>query len=223
MTRRIPLFAALAFALGGAPAVVRADTPERLTEAAAALKHLANVPENEKGIPKDLLKKAECIVVVPSLKKAAFGVGAEYGRGFASCRKAGGWTAPAGVKVEGGSFGFQIGGSDTEVVLLVMNDNGMNKLLSSKFTLGADASIAAGPVGRTAEAQTDATMNAEILSYSRSKGVFAGVSLSGATLRPDDDANKDLYGKEMVNRTILQGNVKTPAAASPFISALRSL
>jgi lipid-binding SYLF domain-containing protein len=223
MSTRLPLVAALTFAVAVVAAPARATTPERIADAATSLKDLVSIPESEKGIPQDLIKKAACIVVVPSLKKGAFGVGAEYGRGFASCRKGRGWTAPAAVKVEGGSFGFQIGGSDTEVVMLVMNEKGMSKLLSSKFTLGADASVAAGPVGRTAEAQTDATMNAEMLSYSRSKGAFAGVSLSGATLREDDSANEDLYGKPMTNKTILGGSVPAPAAAAPLMSALKSM
>jgi lipid-binding SYLF domain-containing protein len=162
--------------------VAWADTAERLTAAAETVQSLLKIPEADKGIPQDLIKKAQCLVVVPSLKSAALGVGGEYGRGFVSCRQGGGWTAPAAVKVEGGSFGFQIGGSETEVVMLVMNEKGMRRLLSNKFTLGADASIAAGPVGRAAEAKTDAAMTAEILSYSRARGLFAGVSLSGARI-----------------------------------------
>ena len=203
--------------------VAWADTPERLTAAADTVQSLLKIPETDKGIPQDLIKKAQCLVVVPSLKSAALGVGGEYGRGFVSCRQGGGWTAPAAVKVEGGSFGFQIGGSETEVVMLVMNEKGMRRLLSNKFTLGADASIAAGPVGRAAEAKTDAAMTAEILSYSRARGLFAGVSLSGATLREDDSANKDLYGKELTNREILNGKVTPAASAKPFMSALGSL
>jgi len=155
------------------------------------------------------------------MKSGAFVIGADYGRGFASCRTGGGWSAPAGVKVEGGSFGFQIGGTDTEVVMLVMNEEGMNKLLSTKFTLGGEAKVAAGPVGRRGTAQTDAAMTAEILSYSRSKGVFAGVALTGATLREDDSANKDLYGKEVSNRAILTGSVAPTAGAGPFVAAVK--
>jgi len=200
-----------------------ADTTERLTAAADTVQSLLKIPEADKGIPQDLIKKAQCLVVVPSLKSAALGVGGEYGRGFVSCRQGGGWTAPAAVKVEGGSFGFQIGGSETEVVMLVMNEKGMRRLLSNKFTLGADASIAAGPVGRAAEAKTDAAMTAEILSYSRARGLFAGVSLSGATLREDDSANKDLYGKELTNREILGGKVAPAASAKPFMKALGAL
>jgi lipid-binding SYLF domain-containing protein len=191
------------------PSFAAADTPERLTAAA------------ETDIPVSLIKKARCIVVVPSLKSGAFIVGADYGRGFASCRTGSGWTAPAGVKVEGGSFGFQIGGKETEVVMLVMNDKGMQRLLSTKFTLGGDASIAAGPVGRAATAKTDAALTAEILSYSRARGVFAGVSLAGATLREDDSANKDMYGKELKNAEVLKGSTPPPAAASAFMDALK--
>jgi lipid-binding SYLF domain-containing protein len=201
----------------------RADTPERLNAAAETLQELAKIPEAEKGIPHDLIKKAQCIVVVPSLKGAALGVGGQYGRGFVSCRHGAGWTAPAAVKVEGGSFGFQIGGSETEVVMLVMNEKGMQRLLSNKFTLGADATIAAGPVGRSAAAKTDAAMTAEILSYSRSRGLFAGVSLSGATLREDDSSNKDMYGKALTNREILSGKTESPAVAKAFKSALAKL
>jgi SH3 domain-containing YSC84-like protein 1 len=192
-----------------------ADTPERLNGAAETLQALAEIPEAEKGIPHDLIKKAQCIVVVPSLKGAALGIGGQYGRGFVSCRHGKGWTAPAAIKVEGGSFGFQIGGSETEVVMLVMNEKGMQRLLSTKF--------AAGPVGRSAAAKTDAAMTAEILSYSRSRGLFAGVSLSGATLREDDSANKDMYGKALTNREILSGKTETPAVAKTFRSALAKL
>jgi SH3 domain-containing YSC84-like protein 1 len=202
------------------PAVARANTPERIAAAAETMNSLSAAPD--KGIPADLLKKAECIVVVPSLKSGAFVVGADYGRGFASCRTGKGWSAPAGVKVEGGSFGFQIGGSETEVVMLVMNKKGMDRLLSTKFTLGGEAKVAAGPVGRAGEAKTDAAMTAEILSYSRARGVFAGVALTGATLREDDSANKDLYGKEIPNRTILTGAVEPPAGAQAFLSAIRN-
>ncbi len=173
-------------------------------------------------IPADLLKKASCIVVIPSLKSGAFIVGADYGRGFASCRSASGWTAPAAVKVEAGSVGFQIGGSESEVVMLVMNEKGMDRLLSTKFTLGGDATVAAGPVGRNAQAKTDASMRAEILSYSRSRGVFAGVALEGGTLREDDSANQDLYGKAMTNRAILTGGVPAPESAKAFLTAIKT-
>jgi lipid-binding SYLF domain-containing protein len=201
------------------PSLALADTPERMAAATETVKSLSAAPD--KGIPEDLLKKAECIVVVPSLKSGAFVVGADYGRGFASCRTGTGWSAPAAVKVEGGSVGFQIGGSETEVVMLVMNKKGMDRLLSTKFTLGGEVKVAAGPIGRSGQAKTDAAMTAEILSYSRSRGVFAGAALNGATLREDDSANKDLYGKELPNRTILMGSVEAPAGAQAFLSAIR--
>ncbi len=202
------------------PTVALADTPSRLKAAAETMNTLLAAPD--KGIPEDLLKKAECIVVVPSLKSGAFVVGADYGRGFATCRSDGGWSAPAAVKVEGGSVGFQIGGTETEVVMLVMNKKGMDRLLSTKFTLGGEVKVAAGPVGRSGTAKTDAAMTAEILSYSRARGVFAGAALTGATVREDDSANEDLYGKKMSNRTILSGSVEAPASAQPFLSAIRT-
>jgi len=177
---------------------------------------------SDHGIPQELLDKARCVVVVPGMKKAGFIFGAKYGRGFAVCRRAGGsgWSAPAAMRVEGGSVGFQIGASETDVVLLVTNEGGMKHLLSDKFTLGGEASAAAGPVGRNATAQTDAQLNAEMLSYSRSRGLFAGVSLEGATLRPDEEANRELYGHDATNHEILTGDFKTPAAAAKFERAL---
>jgi len=177
---------------------------------------------SDKGIPQDLLDKAHCVVVVPGMKKAGFIFAAKYGRGFAVCRRQGGsgWSAPAAMRVEGGSVGFQIGGSETDVVLLVMNDGGMKHLLSDKFTIGGEATAAAGPVGRDTTAQTDAMLRAEMLSYSRSRGLFAGISLEGATLRPDEDGNRELYGHEATNREILTGDFKTPAAAERFEHAL---
>jgi SH3 domain-containing YSC84-like protein 1 len=202
------------------PGVASADTPSRLAAAVETLNSLSKAADSE--IPADLLKKASCVVVIPSLKSGAFIVGGEYGRGFASCRTGAGWSAPAAVKVEAGSVGFQIGGSESEVVLLVMNQKGMDHLLSSKFTIGGDATAAAGPVGRNAQAKTDASMRAEILSYSRSRGVFAGVSLEGGTLREDDSANKDLYGKATPNRAILAGGVPPPDNAEAFISAIKT-
>jgi SH3 domain-containing YSC84-like protein 1 len=214
LTRLGVLFAVIAF-----PAVALADTKERLAAAAETLTALTGAPDKE--VPLSLIKKARCIVVVPSLKSAALIIGGDYGRGFVSCRRDGGWSAPAGVKVEGGSFGFQIGGKETEVVMLVMNNKGMERLLSTKFTLGGDASIAAGPVGRAAEAKTDAALTAEILSYSRTRGVFAGVSLEGATLREDDSANKDMYGKALSNREILKSAQAAPASGAAFMSALK--
>jgi lipid-binding SYLF domain-containing protein len=193
---------------------------DRLDASADTLADMMGASDH--GIPHDLLNKAKCVVVIPGMKKAGFIFGAKYGSGFAVCRESGnsGWSAPAAMIVEGGSVGFQIGASETDVVLLVMNDGGMKHLLSDKFTLGGDASVAAGPVGRTVSAQTDAMMNAEMLSYSRSSGVFAGVSLEGATLRPDGAANRELYGRDVTNRKILTGDVKSPATAAGFEKAL---
>ena len=195
------------------------DTANRLNAAADVLNEIMATPD--KGIPQDLLDKAACAVIVPNVKKGAFIVGAKYGRGFIVCRRVNhGWSAPAGVKVEGGSVGFQIGGSETDVVMLLMNQSAIDKLLSSKFTIGADASVAAGPVGRSSSAETDAQLHAELLTYSRSRGLFAGVSLDGATLRPDDDANKDMYGKPMSNQDVVLGSVQPPANAARLIAAL---
>lgn len=196
------------------------DTTKRLNASAAVLTDIMGAPD--KGIPKDLLDKAACVVVVPSVKKGAFVIGAKYGRGFIICRNKNGigWSAPGGVRIEGGSVGLQIGGSATDVVMLLMNQSAIDKLLSSKFTIGADASAAAGPVGRTASAQTDAQLHAELLTYSRSQGLFAGISLEGATLRPDDDANKDMYGKPMSNKEVVQGNVQAPPSAARLVGEL---
>jgi lipid-binding SYLF domain-containing protein len=192
---------------------------ERLQDAARVLHEIMDTPD--KGIPQDLLNKAYCVAVVPGVKKAAFVVGGEYGKGFVVCRRHhAGWGAPGAVIVEGGSFGFQIGGSDTDVVMLVMNEHGMKMLDRSKFTLGADASVAAGPVGRTAAADTDAYMSAEILSWSRTKGVFAGISLKGASLRSDTKDNNELYGQPLANHDILMTSLAVPTAARPLISEL---
>jgi len=198
-----------------------ADTPaERLSESADVLGESMRTPD--KGIPQDLISKAQCVIIVPGLKKGAFIVGGQYGRGFAECRQGDGtgWGAPAAVRVEGGSVGFQIGGSSSDVIMLVMNKSGMQKLLGDKFTLGADASVAAGPVGRTAKADTNVRLDAEILAWSRAKGLFAGISLNGATMRPDNDVNEELYGKKMTNREILGSTMAAPAAAQPLVSAL---
>ena len=193
---------------------------ERLGRSAEVFQEVMAAPD--KGIPQELLDKSACIVVVPGVKKAAFVVGAKYGRGFFSCRaqSGAGWGAPGAVRVEGGSFGFQIGASETDVIMLVMNQRGADRLLSSKFTLGADASVAAGPVGRSATAETDAYLTAEILTYSRSRGLFAGLSLSGATLRQDLDTNAALYGKTLQNKEIVQTGIAPPAAAKDFLGVL---
>src|SRR5947207_7039509 len=193
----------------------------RLTTSSEVLTEIMSTPD--RGIPQELLEKSQCIVIVPGLKKAAFIIGAKYGRGFISCRSnAGpGWSSPAGVKVEGGSFGFQIGGSETDAIMLVMNKRGAEKLLSSKFTLGADASVAAGPVGRSSAADTDLKLHAEILTYSRSRGVFAGIALNGATLRPDTESNTELYGSGLTNKQIVMGDKKrSPVAAAALTDNL---
>ena len=193
---------------------------ERLADATEVFNEIMRAPDN--GIPQDLLTKAHCVVIVPGLKQAAFGVGGKYGRGFAVCRRttSAGWGAPAAVRVEGGSFGFQIGASSTDVVMLVMNERGMRRLLEDKFTVGAQASVAAGPVGRSATAQTDAQISADILSWSRSKGLFAGIALTGATMRNDLDENRELYGRKLHNKQILLTNRKPPAAARGLTAAL---
>src|SRR6266480_4505547 len=197
----------------------KAEPLQRLDEAAAVFQEIMSTPD--RSIPQDLLDKAHCIVIVPGLKKGAFIIGAKYGKGFLSCRTTGkGWSAPGTVRVEGGSFGLQIGGSESDVIMLVMNERGATKLLSSKFTLGGEGEVAAGPVGRQASAQTDAAMRAEILSWSRSRGVFAGISLQGATLRQDLDDNAVIYGKKLTNKEIVQSGVATPKAAEPLISLL---
>jgi lipid-binding SYLF domain-containing protein len=200
-------------------ATLYADTAaERLQESANVLQEI--MATGDRAIPQDLLNKAHCIIVVPRMVKGAFIIGAKYGRGFMSCRTGRvGWSAPASIRMEGGSIGLQIGGSATDVIMLVLNERGAEKLLRSKFTLGGDASVAAGPVGRTTSAETDALMHAEILSWSRTRGVFAGISLKGATMRADKDTNEELYGKELANSEIIK-NANPPEAASTFIAQL---
>lgn len=199
-------------------AVAQTEVEKRLNAAVETLDEVMSI--KDKSIPEDLLKKASCTVVVPGLKKGAFIVGGKFGRGFFTCRKTGGgWSAPGAVKVEGGSVGFQIGGSETDVVMLIMNDRGKTSLLSSKFTVGADASAAAGPVGRSTSAETDAAMRAEILTWSRSRGVFAGISLQGATMREDEEALKQLYGKKVKNQEVVT-SMPTPGIATKFLSTL---
>src|ERR1035437_5199780 len=219
--RRVSL--TLAFTMACAPllaADAKTKTAERLDDSASLFSEIMGTPD--RSIPQELVEKANCIVLVPGLKKAAFVVGGRYGRGFALCRAPGGtgWGPPAAIRIEGGSIGFQIGVSSSDVVMLVMNQRGMQKLSSSKFTIGADANAAAGPVGRNASAQTDAFMTAEILSWSRSKGLFAGVSLDGATLRNDLDENEALYGQRWTSKQILGSGAKMPEAASKLIAVL---
>jgi lipid-binding SYLF domain-containing protein len=195
-------------------------TDERLANAAKAFDEIMSAPD--KGIPGSVLDKAECVVVVPGMKKGGFIVGGSFGRGAVSCRNKakGGWGAPAMVELGGGSVGFQIGADATDVVMLIMDRSGMDSLLKSKFTLGGDASVAAGPVGRASAAETDAAMKAKILSYSRSRGAFAGVSLQGTTLNQDEDANKAVYGKQLQSTEILGGGVVTPPSAKPLTDIL---
>jgi SH3 domain-containing YSC84-like protein 1 len=215
------LAAAVATTLALTPVLAADDEPaKRLNDAAVVLSEVMATPDQ--GIPRDLLAKAHCIVIVPDLKTAAFGVGGKYGKGYLSCRNTSGagWSAPATVRIEGGSVGFQIGASSTDLIMLVMSERGADKLLSSKFTLGAEGSVAAGPVGRTATAQTDAQMRADILSWSRTQGLFAGVALEGATLREDLDDNAALYGKKLENRTIVTKGVRAPKAAAKLLALL---
>src|SRR5579871_1307277 len=216
-------FLTLAMCIAGLGSMVWAaeeKTNERLDDAAALFGEVMRTPD--KSIPQDLLNKSHCIVLIPGMKKGGFVVAAKWGRGFVTCRSASGqgWGPPGAVRVEGGSFGLQIGVSSTDLVLLVMNERGMKRLLSSKFTLGGEASVAAGPVGRDATAQTDAFLAAEILSYSRSRGVFAGLSLDGSTLRQDVDDNEEIYGRKLENRTIITGTVTAPASAARLLQQL---
>ena len=196
------------------------ESTKRLGEAAAVFSEVMGAPD--KGIPQELIENAHCIVIVPGLKTAAFIVGGKYGKGYLSCRNTSGtgWSAPGTVRIEGGSVGFQIGGSETDLIMLVMNERGADKLLSSKFTLGAEGSVAAGPVGRTATAQTDAQLHAEILSWSRTQGLFAGLALEGATLRQDLDDNAVLYGKKLENRAIVTSRMPAPQAAAKLLGLL---
>jgi len=195
------------------------EVNKRLDEAAAVFSDITSAPD--KGIPQDTLEKAHCAVIVPGMKKGAFIVGAQYGKGFVTCRSGAGWSAPAAIKMEGGSVGFQIGGSETDVVMLVMNERGAQKLMESQFTLGGEGEVAAGPVGRTATAETDAKFHAEMLSWSRSRGVFAGISLKGATLRADQEDNEALYGKKMETKEVINGKV-APTAAGRRLTELLS-
>jgi lipid-binding SYLF domain-containing protein len=197
----------------------RSDTVDRISDAANVFQEIMNAPDH--GIPQGILDKAQCVGIIPGVKKAGFIVGAKYGKGIMVCRTGRGWSAPSTVIVEGGSFGFQIGAGETDVVLVVQNHDGERKIMQDKFTLGASAGAMAGPVGRTAQAETDAQLHAEILSYSRSRGLFAGVDLSGSTLRPDREDNRALYGPDVTQRQILTGAVRPPAAADRLYSELR--
>jgi SH3 domain-containing YSC84-like protein 1 len=218
------LFAGLAVAaLMAIPSFAQKDAAERLNAATETLNALFTA--SDKGIPQDLLAKASCVVVIPNLKKGGFIVGAEYGKGFFTCRKENGvgWMAPGSIKITGGKFGLLIGGAETDVVMLVMNKDGMRRLLSDKFQLGGDASVAGGPVGRDASAMTDAEMHAEILTYSRQRGIFAALDLSGAAVTEDTDSNRELYGQDISNKDLAAENVHVPATARPFIQSLDRL
>lgn len=198
------------------------DEQKRLENCGVVMQEVLDIPDN---IPKELLEKAECVIVFPSVKKLAFGIGASYGRGAMVCRKGehfkGPWGSPAMYALEGGSVGFQIGGEATDLILLVMNDRGMESILSSKVKLGGDASVAGGPKGRDASADTDAWMRAEILSYSRSRGVFAGISLEGSTLRPDDDASEQIYGHAIKAKDIVRsGTMTVPVTGRHLVNSL---
>jgi lipid-binding SYLF domain-containing protein len=192
---------------------------KRVQAAANVLDEIMSAPD--KGIPDDVMRSAVCVGVVPALKKGGFVFGAEYGKGVASCHNSNGWSAPAPFKVVGGSWGLQIGGEDVDLVMLIVNDKGMQDLLSSKFKLGADASVAAGPVGRHAEGETDWKMKAEVLTYSRARGVFAGVTLNGAVIEQDEDATRAFYTDNPSFKSILKGTVPPPSGSEPFLTAMR--
>jgi SH3 domain-containing YSC84-like protein 1 len=191
---------------------------DRVQSAADVLNEIQSAPDS--GIPQEILSRSECVAVVPSMLKGGFIVGGKYGRGVASCRTPKGWSAPAFFVVTGGSFGFQIGGQAVDLVMLIMNNDGMQHLLSSQFALGADASVAAGPVGRHAEGNTDWKMRAQVLTYSRARGVFAGVSLNGAVMKQDKDSTREFYGHMVTFKAALTGEVDPPAPANPFLSTL---
>jgi SH3 domain-containing YSC84-like protein 1 len=191
---------------------------DRVQAAAEVLNQIQSAPDS--GIPQDILSKAECVAVVPSMLKGGFVVGGKYGRGLASCRNPKGWSAPAFFTITGGSFGFQIGGQAVDLVMLIMNNDGMQRLLSSKVALGADASVAAGPVGRHAEGNTDWKMRAQVLTYSRTRGVFAGVSLNGAVMKQDKDSTREFYGYMVTFKASLTGEVEPPAASNAFLTTL---
>jgi lipid-binding SYLF domain-containing protein len=217
MSLILPFTAAMMFA---------SDNPERrITESATVLSEIMHA--NDKGIPEDILEKSQCVGIVPNLKRAGLILGAKYGKGVVVCRvpeaqgqETQGWSAPSTIRIEGGSIGLQIGAGETDVVFVVMNERGMNKLMKDKFTIGADASAMAGPVGRSAEVRTDAAMRAEILAYSRAHGAFVGISLDGATLRPDKEDNQRIYGRALTQQEILRGQVKPPSSAEPLYSEL---
>lgn len=211
----------LLFACAFVNQVVAESAAGRIESAATVLSEIMSAPD--KGIPEEVLGSAKCIAVVPSMLKGGFVFGGAHGKGVATCRTADGWSAPAPFTVTGGSFGLQIGVQGVDLVMLVMNQKGMQALLSSKFKLGADASAAAGPVGRHAEAATDWKMRAEVLTYSRARGLFAGLTLNGAAIRQDDDSTRELYGRLVPFKAILTGAVTTPAGGEPFVNEVRKI
>ena len=222
MIRKLILVVCLGL-VATAPIFAANKEQKRLRNAGVVMQEIMNTPEN---IPQEVIEKAECVIIFPSVLKGAFVIGASYGRGAMVCRTGkdfrGPWGAPAMYALEGGSVGFQIGGQATDLVLLVMNNRGASSILNSKVKLGADASVAAGPVGRDAAANTDAYMRAEVLSYSRSRGLFAGISLEGSTLRPDDDATADVYGRKLTAREIVLGdNIAVPASGRHLVAVLQ--
>src|SRR5438270_1640393 len=214
------LAGAMLATLVAVPGFAQKTAAARLQAATEDLRDMMNA--SDKGIPQDLLNRATCIVVVPNLKKGGFIVGAEYGKGFFTCRKASGvgWSAPGSVRISGGKFGLLIGAAETDVIMLVMNQTGMEHLLSNKFQIGGEASAAAGPIGRSASAMTDAQMHAEILTYSRQRGLFGALDISGAAVTEDKDSNRELYGTAISNKEILSSNPKIPAEAREFIHTL---
>jgi lipid-binding SYLF domain-containing protein len=209
--------------LFGVPAFAQKTAADRLSAATEDLREMMNA--SDKGIPQDLLNRASCIVVIPNLKAGGFIAGAQYGKGFFTCRRISGvgWHAPGAIKLTGGKFGFLIGGKETDVIMLVMNKSGMQHLLSDKFQIGGEASAAAGPLGRDSSAMTDAAMRAEILSYSRSRGIFGGIDIGGSAVTEDEDANQELYGRRLSNHEIIDSKLPVPAAAQPLIHELNRL
>lgn len=207
-------------ALAAMPMLAQKDASSRLAAATEDLHEMMNA--SDKGIPQDLIAKASCVVVVPNLKSGGFIIGGQYGKGFFTCRKDSGvgWSAPGSVRLSGGKFGLLIGGKETDVIMLVMNKDGMNHLLSNKFQIGGEAAAAAGPVGRDSSAMTDAALHAQILTYSRSRGIFGGLDIGGSAVTEDDDANHELYGSKMSNKEIFSGSPAVPAVAKPFIHEL---
>lgn len=221
MLKKLVASAGVLLIASAAFAALSSDEVKRLRDSGAILSELRDAPD--KGVPEELWNKAECVLVIPSMKKAAFIVGGEYGSGVMSCRQTKGWSAPVFMQLAKGSWGLQIGAQQVDLVLLIMNRRGVDKLLSDKVSLGADASVAAGPVGRSANAATDAQMHAQMLAYSRAQGLFAGIDLSGGVLRPDKEADERGYGPDVSATQIVEGgaHITAPAAAQPFLDALR--